>query len=102
MPAAHRLGDLCTGHDCHPARASDVACTTVIVNGKGVVGATSAGKGHYPVHCCPPPVTACHDSILAAGSGTVFVEGVPAGRVGDPLSCGGTAAQGSGDVFIGG
>ena len=49
---------------------------------------------------CPdhPP----HSGVIAAGSSTVFINGIPAGRIGDPVSCGGNVAEGSGDVFIGG
>ncbi|WP_235856104.1 PAAR domain-containing protein [Mesobaculum littorinae] len=38
---------------------------------------------------------------MSGGSATVFVNGKPAGRVGDAISCGGSAATGSGDVGIG-
>ena len=34
--------------------------------------------------------------------GTVFINGKPAGRVGDAINCGGSASAGSGNVFIGG
>ncbi|MFR8056962.1 MAG: PAAR domain-containing protein [Dialister invisus] len=32
----------------------------------------------------------------------VFINGKPAGRIGDPVSCGGAVAEGSSNVFIGG
>ncbi|WP_338016371.1 hypothetical protein [Rhodovulum sulfidophilum] len=31
----------------------------------------------------------------------MFINGKPAGRIGDAINCGGKAAAGSGDVFIG-
>ena len=40
--------------------------------------------------------------MIAAGSGTVFINGKPAARVGDAVSIGGAVQVGSGDVFIGG
>ena len=54
---------------------------------------------------------ACPPVPLAAGSGNVFINGIPAGRVGDPYdphSCyvhaahSGVIASGSGSVFING
>ncbi|WP_237400886.1 PAAR domain-containing protein [Rhodovulum sulfidophilum] len=38
---------------------------------------------------------------MSSGSGTIFINGKPAGRIGDAINCGGKAAAGSGDVFIG-
>nr|DAL27908.1 MAG TPA_asm: Baseplate wedge protein [Caudoviricetes sp.] len=40
--------------------------------------------------------------MIASGSASVFINGKAAGRVGDPVSCGGTVAEGSSNVFIGG
>ncbi|MBR1602594.1 MAG: PAAR domain-containing protein [Synergistaceae bacterium] len=39
---------------------------------------------------------------MAAGSGSVYINGKQAGRIGDPVACGSTVATGSGNVFIGG
>jgi uncharacterized Zn-binding protein involved in type VI secretion len=36
------------------------------------------------------------------GSSTVFVNGKPIGRVGDPVACGGLVAEGSPNVLAGG
>ncbi|WP_205409070.1 PAAR domain-containing protein, partial [Vibrio gazogenes] len=41
-----------------------------------------------------------HGRSIAAGSGTVMVDGKPAARAGDPISCGG-ALQGGSSVNIG-
>ena len=47
-----------------------------------------------------------HDSCapvpLVSGSPDVFINGRAAGRVGDSVSCGGSVAEGSPNVFIGG
>lgn len=40
-----------------------------------------------------------HTGSVASGSGTVFINGQAAARVGDSVSCGG-AAQGSPNVWI--
>lgn len=96
MPAITRLGDLSTGHDDCPPVPLVTASGNVLVNGKG------AGRlaDSYAAHDCPkhPP----HTGTVASGSGTVTINGQPAARVGDAVSCGGSIAQGSGDVFVGG
>ncbi|WP_246540599.1 PAAR domain-containing protein [sulfur-oxidizing endosymbiont of Gigantopelta aegis] len=42
-----------------------------------------------------------HGRTIASGSSTVFINGVPATRLGDAISCGGVIIAGSGDVIIG-
>lgn len=96
MPAVTRLGDLCTGHADWPPRPSIEASSTVKVNGIGVVRVGDA----YAIHCNSEPE--CHGGVLAAGSATVYVEGRQLGRIGDPVSCGSSVAQGSHNVFCGG
>ncbi|MBS9781206.1 MAG: PAAR domain-containing protein [Gammaproteobacteria bacterium] len=95
MPAVARLGDADTGHSCFPPRGNSSASSNVFVNGRG---AHRQGDS-YPAHSCPdcPP----HPGALAGGSGTVFVNGKPLGRVGDAVSCGGSVASGSSNVFAG-
>lgn len=95
MPAATRLGDECTGHGCFPPRPNDEASPNVFING---IAAHRQGD-HWVTHCCGP---SCHDSNLASGSSTVFVNGKQAARIGDPVACGSAIAQGSPNVFIGG
>ena len=51
-------------------------------------------------HCCPA-IPECHSSVLGGGSATVFVNGKAAGRIGDPVACGGSVASGSPNVFCG-
>lgn len=94
MPAAHRLGDVCTGHGCWPSRPNVQASGDVFVNG---VGWHRVGDA-WAVHCCGP---SCHGGVLAAGSSTVFVNGLSAARIGDPVSCGSACATGSSNVFAG-
>ncbi len=92
MPAAHRHQDVCTGHGCYPSRPNIEASADVFVNGLGWHRVGDA----WAAHCCGPP---CHGGALAAGSPTVFVNGMPAGRIGDPVDCGSRCATGSPDVF---
>jgi hypothetical protein len=58
------------------------------------------GDAYVPHGCpvCPEPT---HGRKLAAGSSTVFINGKPAGRIGDAIDCGGQAQTGSSNVFIG-
>jgi len=95
MPGVTRLGDKCTGHGGWPARANDSASPNVFVNGIAV----HREGDHWVTHCDPNP--SCHDSTLASGSGTVFINGKQCGRIGDPVACGSKVAQGSGNVFAG-
>ena len=94
MPAVVRLGDEGTGHDCYPPRVNDDASTNVFVNGRGV----HREQDHWVEHTCGDNT---HDGVLQTGSSTVFVNGRPAARIGDPISCGSVAAQGSSNVFFG-
>jgi uncharacterized Zn-binding protein involved in type VI secretion len=97
MPPVHRKGDIGTGHGCWPPRPNiqgspDVFCNSIPVHRQ---------SDAWGVHCCPP-IPACHGSNLAAGSSTVFANGLQLARIGDPVACGSNAATGSGDTFAGG
>ncbi|TRW98449.1 uropathogenic specific protein [Paracoccus sp. M683] len=97
MPAAHRKGDIGSGHACHfpPTPATD-GSPDVFVNGRSVMREGDS----FAAHACVSGHAPAHGRALAAGSPTVFINGKPAGRKGDSISCGGTAQTGSGDVFI--
>ena len=95
MPAVTRLGDLCGGHGAFPPRTSTSASSNVFING---IGAHRKGDS-WSVHCDPSP--SCHAGALADGSATVFVNGLPLGRIGDPVDCGSSVATGSPNVFAG-
>jgi len=94
MSGVARLGDTCTGHGCWPARPNDIASEDVFVNGIGA----HRQSDHWVSHCCET----CHDSILASGSSTVFVNGLQMARIGDPVACGSAIATGSTNVICGG
>lgn len=93
MPAVTRLGDKCTGHQCWKPRGNSQASTDVFANSIGVHRQGDTWPPHGP---CKP-----HPGTLATGSATVFVNGKQCSRIGDPVSCGSTSAQGSSDVFAG-
>jgi uncharacterized Zn-binding protein involved in type VI secretion len=94
MPAVARLGDVCTGHGCFSSRPNDTASNDVFADNKPV----HRQGDHWVTHCCGP---ACHDSVLAQGSSTVYVNGKQMGRIGDPVACGSTIQTGASTVFAG-
>jgi uncharacterized Zn-binding protein involved in type VI secretion len=90
MPAACRLGDLCTGHGCWPTRPNSSASSDVFVND---VGSHRVGDLWQP-HSC----RTTHDGIAISGSPDVFVNDKPKVRVGDLIDCGSLVLSGSPDV----
>lgn len=97
MPAAHRKGDKGSGHGCWPPRENLEGSPDVYVNGIPLHREGDA----WDAHTCPS-IPETHASILASGSGTVFINGKAAARIGDPVACGSVAVEGSTTVFIGG
>ncbi|NDB82747.1 MAG: PaaR repeat-containing protein [Alphaproteobacteria bacterium] len=93
MPAIARLTSMCTGHGCWPPRPTDMASPNVFVEGLGV----HRQGDHWVTHCCK----SCHDSILAAGSSSVYINGLQCGRVGDPVACGSMVMTGAFSCFAG-
>jgi uncharacterized Zn-binding protein involved in type VI secretion len=98
MPKATRLGDIGSGHACHfPPTPSISASPDVYVNGIPIV---RQGDAYVP-HACPTCPAPLHMRSLSGGSGSIFINGKPAGRIGDAISCGGAADAGSPDVTLG-
>lgn len=96
MPAATRQGDNCTGHDACPPVPLVSCSPNVIINGKGAGRQTD----QYSTHGCVTHPG--HQDVIAAGSSKVDINGLPAARVGDAVSIGGSVQDGSGNVMIGG
>ncbi len=95
---ATQLGDIGSGHACHfPPTPSIAASPDVNIDS---LPAVRQGDAYAP-HACPTCPASPHGRSLACGSGSVFINGKPAGRVGDAISCGGAADVGSVSVFIG-
>ena len=95
MPAITRKGDKSTGHDnCAPVEAIEGA-NNFLVNGKPVV----LVGDKYASHGCL--VHSSHQGQLSGGSPSFFVNGRAVGRVGDPISCGRTVAEGDSFFIIG-
>lgn len=100
MPAVSRVGDsLSTGHGCTGSTtiASSNTDGTVKANGINiiVVGAPTVSHAFPPDPPCAP-----HVANLNAGSGTVSINGIAVGRVGDSADAGAMTA-GSGNVNVG-
>lgn len=100
MPAVVRIGDsLSTGHGCAGSTTlAGAAQGSVYANGilSAVVGAPTVS---HPVP--PDPPCAPHVANLNAGSSSVYVEGIPLGRVGDSADAG-SMSSGSSSVYAGG
>ena len=88
-----RLSDSCTGHGCFQSRMSVSASDDVVINNRGAHRVSDQWQEHTCV--------TTHGSYLEAGSSSVYVNGLPLGRVGDPIACGSFVASGSDDVFAG-
>lgn len=95
MPKVARKGDSCTGHPFYPPRSSSAGSHNVFANS---IPVHRNGDG-WSSHCKTKKPFDCHGASLAGGSSTVFANGRRLGRVGDAVSCGGSAASGSNNVF---
>jgi uncharacterized Zn-binding protein involved in type VI secretion len=100
MPAVSRIGDsLSTGHGCVGSTTIDASNTNgkVKVNGIAaiVVGAPTVAHPFPPEPPCAP-----HVAALNAGSGTVKINGIAVGRIGDSADAG-AMTSGSSNVFAG-
>lgn len=92
---AGRINDISSGHSCFPPRPCITGSSNVIINGRLAMRQTDVFK----THCCGKK---CHIGQLASGSSTVYINGLQAGRIGDPVSCGDNVMTGSSNVIIGG
>lgn len=93
-PPPIKLGDLCSGHGCYPARPSISASPNVFINGIAVVRQNDSYETHGCDVCLP------HGGVLSSGSPNVYVNNVQIGREGDPVSCGSSATSSCTDVNI--
>ena len=100
MPAVSRVGDsLSTGHICASTTTIASSNTDGTVKAHGinilVVGAPTVAHPNPPSPPCPN-----HVANLNAGSGTVRVNSIAVGRIGDSADAG-AMTSGSGNVFAG-
>lgn len=96
MPAAHLMGQKCTGHGPWGPRPNIKGSSNVFVEGTPW---HRQGDGWSP-HCVP--LMGCHGGVTAKGSSTVMVNGKQAARMGDLVACGSFCMEGAKSVFAGG
>jgi len=95
-PRAHRMGDCNNSGGC----ITEIPQSSVYINNRlaaveGAIGTSHDGCPLAPIHC--------HGAWQTAnGSGSVYIENIPAVREGDIDTCGHARIAGSDDVFIGG
>ena len=99
MPAVSRLGDMSTGHDCFPPTALvSTPVTKTFFNGK-LASVVDPACRHAP-HTCGRQTHADATRAPSSGSSKTFIEGKPAARIGDNITCGDAIAEGSTNSFI--
>ena len=95
MPALARSGDPTTGHGTYPPTFVEGGSPKVSAQGISVL--SKATLVHVP-HCNMVKPYDCHSGSAATYSDKVFIEGSPAVRIGDMITCGDTVAGGAGKV----
>jgi len=83
------------GHETFPARATSQGSPNVLANGLGVHRETDT----WDTHCNSQGQ--CHDGHTIATQSRVLINGLPAARILDPISCGDSIATGSQNVLVG-
>lgn len=91
------IGKRTTGHGPYKPRPSTSGSGDVKVNNIGVVRQGDNWAPHGPP---PPDIHSGQVHQTTAGSATVFANGKPIARIGDPVE-GDTIAGGSSNVFAG-
>ena len=89
-----RLGDKSLGHGAWGPNVPVQSSTNVFANSIGVVRLGDA----YATHSNGPSP---HPEKALSNSKSVYVNGKPVQRTGDPCTCGDTAGPGSSNVFAG-
>ena len=92
MAGVVRLADLSAGLDA-TSTPNIQASTDVFVNNKGV---------HRTGDAWTPHGVPLHGRVTVGGSPNVYVNGKKVARIGDLISCGDIAGQGSTNVFCNG
>ena len=96
MPAVTRIGDADSAHCSGMSRA--VGSGNVFANGRPV----SRQSDVNTVHLLPPAPCGAQGAPITSGSGTVKVNDLGCGRVGDGITACTSVAAGSSNVFAGG
>ena len=80
----------------YPAVPAKTPTTTVKIQGQWALKVDDEYPDHADASVPPGPVHA--GVTISAGSSKVFINGMPAARIGDPLSCGALIPAGSDKV----
>lgn len=101
MPAAARTTDPISPHPpCAPGTCG-MGSENVIIENKLAYRVTDRTFPHGKPTGSPPSCVP-HTSSLTSGSGNVYINNKPAGRVGDAHGCGVTITSGASKVIING
>lgn len=99
LPVVRMGVDVCSGHPAGPTffppRPTLTGSADVYVDGIPVV---RMGIDVWAPHT---NIINVHPGTGVGGSPTVFCNGAPVMRIGDPIDCGSVAMMGSGTVFCG-
>lgn len=90
------IGKLCSGHGSFPPRPIVEGSDDFIVESINASRVSDALAPHGSPSPSPP-----HGGSIADGSQTYFINGLKAGRIGDPVDCGSAVAQGMGTFIVG-
>ena len=102
MPQAARTTDPISPHSpCSPAQCGP-GSDNVIIQGLSAYRVTDKTVPHGIPHYVPAFMCVPHVTPLVQGSHNVFINGQPAGRVGDGHSCGVVITSGANKVNING
>ena len=91
----HLMGQACTGHGCFPPRASVEGEPRFTVGGVPIHLQGQAWSAHGCPDCAP------HASTLTSGAARLTVGGLQLARIGDPVACGSTVAEGEPRFTVG-
>lgn len=99
MAAVSRLNDMSTGHGCFPPTALvSTPVTKTFFNGR-LASVVDPACVHAP-HSCGVVTHAGATRAPSSGASKTFIEGKPAARIGDNITCGDAIAEGSTNSFI--
>lgn len=97
MPPLTRVGiDTATGHGSFPPNLVASGSDNVFTNSYQTARLNDPMVPHSSPSPSPP-----HGGNIGTGSGTVYINSLPACRIGDAVTCGEAIAQGSGNVICG-
>jgi len=95
MKPVARIGDADTNHPPCPAGECATGSPNVYADNIAVHRQGDSNTPHGFILCIP------HVTQLSSGSGTVFVNNLQLGRIGDPYGCGIRINAGSNTVYAG-